>query len=49
MDMKNITEIDFAEFQSQSSITGKGEILQRAESKKMSRFHVLMAENVQMN
>lgn len=47
--MKNITDIDFAEFQSQLRTTGKGEILQRAESKKMSKFHVLVAKEVQMN
>lgn len=47
--MKTITDIDFAEFQSQLSITGKGEILQRAESKKMSRFQALVVEKIQMN
>lgn len=34
MDMKNITEVDFAEFQSQLCISGKGKILQKVESKK---------------
>lgn len=38
MDMKNITEIDFAEFQSQSSITGKGEITSKSRIKKDVKF-----------
>lgn len=47
--MRNSTEVDFAEFQSQLCISGKGDTLQKVESEKISRFPALVAEKVQMS
>lgn len=47
--MKNSIEVQLGEFQSQLCISGKGETLQRVESKKISRFPALAVEKVQLN